>query len=86
MLSQPISVAEPRRSAIIMFRRLIELYGQEQSSQRGYRPAALALAFFDHELCVDAFLMSFFSFLYHTLHGETKRDIQIQHYALDMLL
>ncbi|GKZ38768.1 hypothetical protein AbraIFM66950_011232, partial [Aspergillus brasiliensis] len=70
MSPQPKLLAEQRWSAIIIFRGLIELYGLEQSAQKGYYPAALVLGLFDCAIYTDVFLMLFFSFLHRTLCGE----------------
>ena len=71
MSQQPRLLADQRQSALTIFLALIQLYGPGQTSEYGYKPASLALAFYDYSLCGDSFLMLFFSFICHLLCSQT---------------
>jgi hypothetical protein len=71
--SQPFVLPhEQSRTASNIFGRLIDHYDPKQTSQKGYKPAALAQAVFDHVSSKDAFLMLLFSFLYGILSSATE--------------
>ncbi|OOF99307.1 hypothetical protein ASPCADRAFT_39628, partial [Aspergillus carbonarius ITEM 5010] len=81
--SQPFSLPpDQSQAAIIIFNQLIDHYNPNQASQKGYKPAALALAVYEHVSAKDAFLMLFFSLIYDTLCPRTTdtRDPDITTY------
>ncbi|KAI2983394.1 unnamed protein product [Aspergillus niger] len=71
--SQPFTLPpDQSRTATIVFYQLINHYNTEQVARKGYRPAALAQAVFDHVSSKDAFLVLFLSFVHDTLCSQSN--------------
>ncbi|OJD27727.1 hypothetical protein ACJ73_00874 [Blastomyces percursus] len=68
LVSPPFSLnSQQCQTATTLFGSLIQLYGVEQTTRHGYKPASLIQATYDHVAAKDAFLFFFFSFLYENL-------------------
>lgn len=73
--SEPFTL-EPHQSqtARALLRTLTGHSHREHASKRGYKPAELIQATFDHVACKDAFLMFFLSFMYSALCSAGPTD------------
>ncbi|THC87019.1 hypothetical protein EYZ11_013535 [Aspergillus tanneri] len=71
--SQPFFLQHQQsETAATLLNTLVKHYGLEQTTQKGYKPAALIQATFEHVASRDAFLMFFFTYIYGHLCPEAE--------------